>query len=175
MSIKTLASRVVYKNHWMTLREDRIERADGSPGLYSVVDKLPAALVVPVEDGQVYLIEQYRYPVRARYLEFPQGTREEDPEADPLELARCELEEETGLRAGRMDYLGQIFYAYGITGQPVHIYRATQLAQGERRPEATEQDLVVKQVAIPELESMIRGGTIKDAGTIAAWSLHKML
>ena len=174
MSIKTLASRVVYRNRWMTVREDQIERGDGSPGIYSVVEKSTAATIIPIEGDDVFLIEQYRYPVGARFLEFPAGTWEDNPTADPLDLARGELREETGLRAAKMDYVGHLFYAYGITNQGFHIYRATGLMQGERDPEHTEQDLLVKRVSVGDFEAMILDGTIQDSATVSAWTLLKM-
>lgn len=174
MSIKTLSSRIVYQNRWMTVREDAIERADGSPGIYAVVEKPKAATIIPIDGDNLYLIEQHRYPVGARFLEFPAGTWEDNPTADPLDLARGELREETGLHAERMDYVGHLFYAYGITNQGFHIYRATGLLQGERAPEHTEQDLVVKQVSIGEFEDLIRCGVIQDSATVAAWALLKM-
>lgn len=75
--IRTTGSRLVYENRWLRVREDRIERPDGSPGLYTVVEKLDFSLVVPVDADGFHLIEQYRYPVRGRYWEFPQGTWDE--------------------------------------------------------------------------------------------------
>jgi ADP-ribose pyrophosphatase len=174
MSIKTLATRVVYQNRWLTVREDEIERGDGSRGIYSVVEKTAAATIIPIEGNHLFLIEQFRYPVGARFLEFPAGTWEDNPAADPLELACGELREETGLRAAQMDYVGHLFYAYGITNQGFHIYRATGLMQGERDPEHTEQDLLVKRVSIREFEEMILDGTIQDSATVSAWALLKM-
>jgi len=175
--MKTIASRVVYKNRWMTVREDQIERADGSPGIYSVVDKAPAAMVIALDGtlqgGHLYLIEQFRYPVGERYLEFPGGAWEDNPGADPADLARGELKEETGLLAGLMDYVGFLYFAYGMSSQGFHVYRATELIQGEATPEHTEQDLVVKRVAVKEFEEMCRDGIIKDSASIAAWSLLK--
>src|SRR5947209_1315544 len=111
MEIKTTASRIVYGNRWMQVREDQIERPNGRPGVYSVVEKLDYSLIVPRDDEGVFLVEQYRYPVQARYWEFPQGTWEERPEADPIEVAREELEAETGLRASSLLGLGDIFGA----------------------------------------------------------------
>lgn len=174
MSIRTTSSRIVYKNRWMTLREDAIERADGSPGIYSFVEKPDFALIIPIENEHLYLVEQYRYPISKRFLEFPQGTWELNPTADPLEVARKELQEETGLIAKRMDYVGQLFIAYGMSNQGFHIFRATELTQGEQSLEIEEQDLVVKHMPIVEFEEHIRTGKIKDAGTISAWHLMMM-
>ena len=174
MSIKTLSSRIVYQNRWMTVREDRIERGDGSPGMYSVVDKPHAAMILPIDGDHVYLIEQFRYPVGKRYMEFPGGAWELRSDPDPLELAHGELREETGLIAGKMEHLGRLFYAYGITGQAYDVFRATELTQSTPTPEAEEQDLLVKRVTIQHFEEMVRSGVIRDAASIAAWALHRM-
>jgi 8-oxo-dGTP pyrophosphatase MutT (NUDIX family) len=101
MVIRTVRSRLVYRNRWLALREDEIERTDGSPGIYAVIEKPDFVLVIPIEDDHVYLVEQYRFPVQARFPEFPQGSWELRPDADPIEVARGELQEETGLRASR--------------------------------------------------------------------------
>ena len=75
--IRTISSREVYRNPWTRVREDVIERSDGQRGIYGVIDKDPAAIIIPLEvtgDGEfLYLIEQFRYTVGARYCEFPQG------------------------------------------------------------------------------------------------------
>ena len=75
--IKTISSREVYRNPWTSVREDVIERANGQRGIYGVIDKDPASIIIPLEataEGEfLYLIEQYRYTVGGRFLEFPQG------------------------------------------------------------------------------------------------------
>src|ERR671928_207479 len=101
MEHRTVTRRLVYENRWTKLWEDRTERADGAPGLYAWIDKPPSALIVPIEGDEVWLVEQFRHPVGARFWEFAQGAWEEAPGADGEALARKELGEETGLRAGR--------------------------------------------------------------------------
>ena len=175
--MKTIASRVVYQNRWMSVREDQIERIDGSHGIYSVIDKPAAAIIIPLEgspgNGYVYLIEQFRYPVGERFLEFPGGAWEDRPDADPVEVARGELREETGLIPGQIDYVGFLYFAYGMSSQGFHLYCATELVQGEATPEPTEQDLVVKRVSVAEFEAFCRDSVIKDSASIAAWALLK--
>lgn len=171
MDMETTGSRIVYENRWMRLREDTIRRADGSPGLYSVVEKLDYSLVVPVDERGFYLIEQYRYPVGARFFEFPQGTWDESPQAGPDEVAREELESETGLRAGQMIYLGHIFGAYGITAQRCHVFLATALVAGDHRRDPEEQDLRLHHAGFDEFADMVAGGQIRDASTLAAYTL----
>jgi 8-oxo-dGTP pyrophosphatase MutT (NUDIX family) len=172
MSIKTLSSRVMYQNKWLTLREDEIERSNGERGIYGVVDKADCAVIIPIQDDHVYLVEQYRYTVQGRHLEFPQGGWE-TYDVDPLELARGELQEETGLIAGSMQHLGEAYVAYGYANQKQHIFQATDLQQGPPSPDAEEHDLVVKRVTIAEFERMLREGLIPDVCTLAAWALWK--
>jgi len=107
-------------------------------------------------------------------LEFPQGAWEHDPSADPVDVARGELQEETGLRAERMDYLGRLFIAYGMSSQAFSVFRATGLTQGTATPDAEEQDLIVKKISVAEFEDLIRRGEIQDAGTISAWQLARL-
>jgi ADP-ribose pyrophosphatase len=174
MSIETVSSREVYRNRWMTVREDAIRRQDGSSGIYGVVVKPDFALVIPYEDGAFHLVEQYRYPVKGRYLEFPQGTWEEQQDASPETVAAGELQEETGLVAGRMTYLGHLFNAPGYSTQGMHVFLAEELSQGPRRLSPEESDLVCTRVTIAEFEAMVLEGRIKDASTLSAYSLLRM-
>jgi ADP-ribose pyrophosphatase len=173
--IETLGTRVVYENRWMRVREDAIRHRDGSEGIYGVVEKPDFVVIVPIEeDGRVYLVQQYRYPVRGRYWEFPQGSWEQQPGTDPLEVARGELREETGLIADRMIYAGHLFEAYGYSNQGYHIFLATGLRQYDSERDPEEQDLVTQAFPLREVERMVRDGDIKDATTVAAIGLLRL-
>jgi ADP-ribose pyrophosphatase len=174
MSIKKLSSREIYRNKWMVLREDKIERVDGSQGIYGVVTKPDFSLIIPVEGECFHLVEQFRYPVQGRYLEFPQGTWEERPEATPEAVAAGELREETGLIAGRMTYLGHLFVAYGFVNQGMHVFLAEGLTQGERSLTPEEADLVCRKVPIEEFDRLIARGEIKDIASLAAYTLLRI-
>jgi ADP-ribose pyrophosphatase len=175
VDIETLGTRVVYENRWMRVREDAIRRRDGSEGIYGVVEKPDFVVIVPVEeDGRIHLVQQYRYPVRGRYWEFPQGAWEHQPGTDPLEVARGELREETGLDADRMIYAGHLFEAYGYSNQGYHVYLAKGLRRGGADLDHEEQDLVTREFALLEVERMIRDGEIKDATTVAAFGLLRI-
>ena len=67
-SITTLSSREVYRNHWMRLREDEILRSNGEKGIYGVVEKDDSAIILPIDRGQVWLVEQFRYTIQERTL-----------------------------------------------------------------------------------------------------------
>lgn len=170
-SIKTLSSREVYRNRWMRLREDEILRANGQKGIYSVAEKDDSAIILPVQDGKVWLVEQFRYTIQQRAIELPQGSWEQE-NAHPEELARGELREETGLHAEQMIHLGTLWIAYGFTRQKQHVFLATGLSQKETDRDAEEHDLVVHNVTVDEFERMMRGGTIADGCTVAAWGLY---
>jgi 8-oxo-dGTP pyrophosphatase MutT (NUDIX family) len=174
MSIKTLSTREIYRNRWISLREDRIRHDSGTEGIYSVVTKPDFALVIPRLGDDFFLVEQYRYPVKGRYMEFPQGTWEENAAATPEMVAVRELQEETGLSAGKMTYLGPLFLAYGLMDQRMHTFLAEELTQGQASPAPEEGDLVCKRVPIREFEAGILNGTILDACSVAAYGLLKM-
>ena len=171
MSIKTLSSRVVYENPWLSLREDRIERADGSAGLYSVVDKPDFALVIPMENDGFHLLEQYRYPVGYRSWEFPAGSFPYRVTGSPEAMAVAELAEETGFVAGRMEKLGYLHCANGTSGEGAHVFLATELTPGEPSREQTEQDMRQQWFSEPEVRRMMRDGEITDGPSLAAYLL----
>lgn len=166
-----LSTREVYRNRWLSLREDEIRRPDGSGGIYSVVDKPDFALVIPAERDGFHLVEQFRYPVGGRFWEFPQGT---GGAADPEALARAELAEETGLRAGSMVRLGHLHCAYGMSSQGFDVFLATELMPGPTAREVTEQDMRQQFVPREEFERMVRYGRITDDSTLAAYALLLM-
>jgi len=170
-SITTLSSREVYRNHWMRVREDEILRSNGEKGIYGVVDKDDSAIILPIDDGRVWLVEQFRYTIQERALELPQGGWEMEVE-DPEDLARGELKEEMGLDAARMTYLGTLWIAYGFTKQKQHVFLATGLTATENAPDAEEHDLVVHSVLVEEFEQMMRTGVIRDNCTLSVWALY---
>lgn len=169
--IERLASREVYRNPWMVLREDNIRRPDGSPGIYSVIDKPTYALVLPFDGQRFRLVEQYRYPLGARRWEFPQGTAPDLADAEPSELAARELREETGLTATSFEALGLLDVAPGMTSQRGWVFLATGIAEGEADREHEEQDMRSAWFAREEVERMIRSGEMVDAQSIAAYGL----
>jgi 8-oxo-dGTP pyrophosphatase MutT (NUDIX family) len=172
--LRVTASRVVYENRWMRVREDETLLPDGAPGIYAVIEKPPAAVVVAREGDELWLVEQYRHTVGARFWELPMGAWEDAPDADAEALARGELAEETGLRAGRMERLGRLYFAYGVMSQPFDVWLATELTAGEQALEATEQGLRVGRFTTAEIEAMIGDGRIVDSATVAALSLARM-
>jgi len=172
--IEKISSRVTYQNNWMTVREDKVRRASGAEGIYGVVDKPDFVAIIPVQNNFIHLVEQYRYPVEGRYWEIPQGSWEENPEADNSIVAAGELKEETGLVAGKMEYIGHIFQAYGYSNQGFHLYLATELQKTEQSLDQEEEGLITKKFSIEEFEKMIASAVVKDATTISAYGFAKL-
>ena len=171
--IETTASRIVYQNRWMTLREDAIVRANGYSGIYSVIEKPDFAVIAAIENGSIHLVEQYRYPARARFWELPQGAKE-GQKIDPEALARAELKEETGLTAQSMQHVGRLHLAYGFSPQVYDVFLATGLTQGENRLDPEEAGLISRAFRLEQVEDMIRQGEITDATTVAALGLLRL-
>lgn len=173
--IETLGTRTVYENRWMRVREDSIRYRDGTTGIYGVVVKSNFVVVAPLDsDGRLHLVEQYRYPIGMRSWEFPQGAWEGKPDADPLEVARGELREETGLDAAEIIHAGQLYQACGYATQSYNIYLARNLRRTEAKLEATEQDLITRAFDVAEVLDMVQCGVIKDASTVASLGLLRL-
>ncbi|MDX3656544.1 NUDIX hydrolase [Streptomyces sp. ID05-26A] len=168
--MESLGTRQVYANPWMTVREDEIQRADGSSGIYGVVDKPDFALIIPLDGERLRLVEQFRYPIGLRRWEFPQGTAPDRADTGPLQLAARELREETGLRAGKMVELGLLDVAPGMSSQRGRVFLATNLTEGFHEREHEEQDMRSRWFPRAEFESMIAKGEITDAQSIAAYT-----
>jgi 8-oxo-dGTP pyrophosphatase MutT (NUDIX family) len=155
----------------MRVREDEILRSNGELGIYGVVEKHDAAIILPIDQGRVWLVEQFRYTIQERALELPQGGWEMEVDS-PEELARGELREETGLEAAQMIHLGDLWIAYGFTRQLQHVYLATGLTESAKNLDAEEHDLIVRSVTVGEFEEMMLNGTIRDSCTLSAWALY---
>ncbi|HEX5119189.1 MAG TPA: NUDIX hydrolase [Pseudonocardiaceae bacterium] len=169
--MEQLGSRQVYANAWMTVREDDVRRADGSPGVYGVIDKPDYALVIAVRGDEVHLVEQYRYPLGLRRWEFPQGTAPNRADCDPAVLAARELREETGLRAGRLTQIGLLDVAPGMSSQRGRVFLATDVTDGRPEREVEEQDMRSAWFTRAAVEAMITQGDMTDAQSIAAYGL----
>jgi ADP-ribose pyrophosphatase len=183
--IRTISSREVYRNPWTSVREDVIERSNGQRGIYGVVDKDPACIVIPIEragargeaeapDGDfLWLVRQFRYTVGGTYFELPQGGWEQ-PDAVPEEMARGELREETGLRAERMTELARLWIGYGVMRQLHHVFLAEGLTQGEHERDPEEHDMTVHRVRVSEFEAMLLDGRVMDNCSAAAWGVYRV-
>jgi 8-oxo-dGTP pyrophosphatase MutT (NUDIX family) len=173
--MESTGTREAYRNKWMSVREDDIVFADGTTGMYGVVEKPDFALVIPHDElGRFCLVEQYRYPVRRRAWEFPQGSWGGSSAGTPEELALAELREETGLRAATLRHLGRLNPEYGLCNHAFDAYLATDISGGSPSREVSEQDMVQQWFHEAEFVEMVRRGAIVDAPSVAAYLLFLM-
>ncbi len=124
-------------------------------------------------DGTVTLVRQVRVAVGAAVLEAPAGTCDVDGEAPETTAAR-ELEEEAGLRAGRLVRLASIYNSPGYTDQRTILYLATEVAPCETRPSGAEERwMTTERVALADVERLVAGGRLLDATTIVGLLLAR--
>jgi len=168
MSWKKLSSKLVYKNRFMEVSEDKVETKFGKQLTFGVVRKKPFALIVPWDGHHLYLVRQYRYPVDSFSWEFPAGHLEL---GSIKETAKKELKEEAGLIAKKIKELGYFFLAPGHNSQLGYVFLATELTKGKQELEAAEEGMKVKKVTLKEFQNMIIKGFIKDGPTIAAYGI----
>jgi 8-oxo-dGTP pyrophosphatase MutT (NUDIX family) len=163
----TVSSRTVYENPWIAVREDQVLRPDGLPGIYGVVHfKNRAVGVLPVDNqGRIWLVGQYRYPLEAYSWEIPEGgcPESESPEA----TAHRELREETGLSAARLELVATAHLSNSVSDEVGYVFRATELVEGVVEPEGTER-LVVRRFEWEEAWAMLHRGAITDSLSVIA-------
>lgn len=127
-----------YKNPWIRVREDKVIRLDGKDGIFGVVEMLSGVSVLPLDDdGFVYLTEEFHYAIGKNSVETISGAIDENEE--PLEAAKRELQEETGIQADEWINLGEVNPFTTVVKSPATLYLARKLKFGEANPEETEQ------------------------------------
>jgi len=151
----------------ISVEEATFETPDGERFTRDIVRHPGAVAVVPLTgDGTVLLVRQYRGPIDGELLEIPAGTRDVDGEP-PEETAKRELEEEAGVRAGRVELLATIFNSPGFCDEKTDIYVAEDLAPGHAERDGHEERfLEVVEVPLDQVDEMIRSGRLTDAQTV---------
>lgn len=159
-----ISSEVVFAGRVLTVRHDTVRLPDGREASREVVAHPGAVAVVPVtETGEVVLVRQFRYPVGKALLEVPAGKL--DKGERPEDCARRELEEETGLRAGRLEHLASFYTAPGFTDEIMHLYVARELTPTAQNTDSDE-FLEIERYTPAAAKAMVGTGEIVDAKTI---------
>jgi 8-oxo-dGTP pyrophosphatase MutT (NUDIX family) len=155
--------RTAYENPWVTVWHDEVTRPDGEPGIYGVVHfaNLAVGVVALDEEDRVLLVGQFRYTLDAWSWEIPEGGVPFDE--DPVEGAKRELREETGVEAANWRELAQLHLSNSVSDEAGVLYLATGLTDGVARPEGTEHGIEVRRVPFPEALAMTLDGRITDA------------
>lgn len=170
-----LASQVVYEGKIINLRVDDARMPDGTLAKREVVEHPGGVGVIALTDeGEVLLVQQYRYPYSEITTEIPAGKR--DRNEDPLETGKRELAEETGASADCFTSLGVIYPTPGICDEVIHLYLATGLHFAEMHPDEDE-FLDVLRIPLATLVERVMAGDVPDAKTqiaaLKAWYMMK--
>jgi 8-oxo-dGTP pyrophosphatase MutT (NUDIX family) len=159
--------RVAYDNAWITVWHDEVDRPDGSDGIYGVVHfaNVAVAVVALDDEDRLVLVGPHRYTLDEYSWEIPEGGVPADE--SPLEGAKRELREETGVEAADWRELARLDLSNSITDERAVVFLATGLTHGEPEPDPTEA-LEVRWAAFDEALAMTLDGRITDILSVAA-------
>ncbi len=167
MSWKKLDSQTVYENDWMAVRVDHVINPGGGENQYGHIHfKNRAVAIIALDEANyTWLVGQQRYTLGEYSWELPMGGA---PLAEPpLDAARRELREETGLTAEEWQELMRLHTSNSITDEVGFVYVATGLTEGEPEFEETE-DLEIRKLPLRDAVQMVLDGEITDAMSVAA-------
>lgn len=165
----------LHRDDWvMALRSDRVQRPGHEheePFSRLVLEHPGAAIVLAVDDQErVFCLRQYRHPAQRRFVELPAGLCDTDHE-DPIEVARRELLEEAGLKAGEWTHLTSTWSSPGISAEVMHFYLARRLTEADRGDfvlEHEEAEMETFWVPFGELYAAVLDGRISDGPVVQA-------
>ena len=170
---KKLTSKQIFDGKVVKLFVDTVELPDGKEAIREIVRHPGAVCVIPVTpEGDVIMVKQYRYAFEQIMLEIPAGKLE--PGEDPLEAVKRELEEESGVVAGNIEYMGEIFTTVAIFDEKIHAYLATDLVYKNAHPDEDE-FLETERMPFDALLALCMSGEVQDAKTVAAVLKVKVL
>jgi ADP-ribose pyrophosphatase len=170
----TLTSQPIYDSAWIGVTKHDVLNPNGNPGVYSVVHFKNIAIgILPLDkDHNTYIVGQYRYPLKQYSWEIPEGGGKLD--VDPLDSAKRELHEETGITAGKWTKIQEMHLSNSATDEFCILYVAQDLSYGESEPEDDEK-LEVRKLHFDELYNMVVNGEVTDSLTVAAVLKAKLL
>ena len=172
--------RTLVDNKWVKFLEDKFQLPNGSDCTYYHAQKSDAVMAIAVEGKEsaahTYIVNQHRHPIGKTIWQFPIGGFDASTE-DPVEAARKELREETGVVAGDMHYLGSFYADPGFTNQKLHICATNTILEiGSPKLESSEYGLISKRMPIASISELIESGEMGDAWGIAGcYYLHKFI
>ena len=162
-----LSQQSVYDNKWIGITEFQVINPSGGRGIYGKVHFKNLAIgILPLdEEGNTWLVGQYRFPLDLYSWEIPEGGGEHG--TAPIESAQRELLEETGLVAKEWTPILEMHLSNSVSDERAILFLARQLEQREAQPEETEQ-LVVRKLPFEEVFQMVQKGLITDSMSVAA-------
>jgi len=159
---KKLSGEIKYENPWIKVEEHQVLNPAGNPGIYGKVHFKNLAIgIIPIdEEGNTWIVGQYRYPLDEYSWEIIEGGGKMD--IDPVESAKRELLEEAGIVAEEWELLAKMHLSNSVSDEVAFIYVAKKLSFTQAIPEETEQ-LQLKKIPLKELIQMAKEGNITDS------------
>ena len=162
---KVMESKEIYQGRIIRVTVDTVELENGKRAAREVVHHHGGAAIVPMTDqGEIYLVRQFRYPMGRELWEIPAGKLE--PGENPREAAIRELEEECGLRAECFEDLYPVYPTVGYDTEVIYTYLARGLSRTKAHPDEDE-FLDVAKFPLDTLVDMVLRGELRDAKTVA--------
>lgn len=157
-STNLLSKKIVIENKWTKIANETFKTESGNEGTYIIVERQPALMIIPVikrdNNFYTYLVKQLRYPISKEVWQFPMGTL--DHNADPVQHAKKELMEETGLHSQKLTSVGNYFIDPGLSRQKCYVYIAEDITEGGKQNlEDTEVGMIAQKFTVEELKNLI--------------------
>jgi len=166
MSFETISSEVVFQGKAFNVHSDQVRLPDGQVVRMDIVEHVGAVTILPLdEDGQIWFVRQYRHATGKALLELPAGMLE--PGEQPEACARREIREETGMAAGQIEKLGELYLAPGYSTEYMHVFLAQDLYPSPL-PGDQDEFLSVEKISFKQAFELVKRGELQDAKSLAA-------
>lgn len=166
---RILASKIVYHNGWIKVREDKVVTPSGAEGVYGVIESDNSVCIVVLNDAdEIFITNNYRYPAQAWKWELPGGGGDNQ---DALQAAQRELEEETGIIANNWTQLGATTVCNGLMTETMATFLARDITFTGNKELGDESIAEGKFISLEELNRMILNGEFNDGQSITALHL----
>lgn len=162
---RKVSLKTIYKSKWIVVSEDKIIKPDGTTAIHNVVKRRDCIMIIAVKNNMLCMVNSFRYPADKRLWELPTGFIEKGE--TPHNAAKRELQEETGLIASELDYLGFFWTLPGLLTQKTHVFFVNEFIEGKTSLDVTETDLKTKFIFMNQINELIKEGKLQSGSTFA--------
>jgi ADP-ribose pyrophosphatase len=171
MKFETVHSQPIYQGRAFSVRKDQVRLPDGAETQLDIVEHNGGVGILPLDaEGNVWFVRQYRHAIGVELLELPAGTLE--PGEPPEVCAQREIQEEIGMRAGKIQKIGTFYLAPGYSSERMHLFLATELSPAPLAGDIDE-FLEIEKFPLSQIPAMIQNGQIVDGKTLAVFQMAK--
>jgi len=165
MSIEVIEQKTVYQGRAFNVRRDKVRFHEQKTTSVDIVEHAGAVTILPVSEGCIQFVRQYRHAIGMELLELPAGTL--DPGESPEACALREIREETGFAAGRLVKLGEFYLAPGYSTEYLYLFLATEL-HPDPLPGDPDEFITLEPISIEQAYEMAYNGMLEDGKSLAA-------